>query len=259
MTSELNHLEIMEYFKKNDFFGLKEKNIYFFKQGTLPSLTLDGKLILENKNKIFTNPDGHGGVIKALIKNNILDEMKKDGITTLMYFQVDNPLVKIIDPYFIGYHTMTKSLVTSKVIKKLYPEEKLGSIGKINNKNQVIEYSDISKEDMYAKKDDGSLKYEMGSIAIHIFNVDFLFNFHNKMPIHYAIKKIKGFDFKVEKPEIKEIEGVKFEKFVFDSIPLAKVSKFYETIREDEFFPLKNKTGIDSIENMYFRTVETFL
>ena len=205
MTSELNYDEIKEYFKKNNFFGLNENNIYFFKQGTIPSLTMEGKMILENKNKIFSNPDGHGGVISALIKNQLLDLLRKNGITSIVYFQVDNPLVKLIDSYFIGYHIQTKSMVTSKVIKKLYPEEKLGVIGKINNKNQVIEYSDLSKKDMFAKKTDDSLKYEMESIAIHIFNVAFLSNFSKKMPIHFAVKKIKGFDFKSEKPLIREI------------------------------------------------------
>ena len=249
MTSEFNHQEILDYFNRNKFFSLNKDNIYFFRQGMFPSLTLDGKLILSEKYSIFKNPDGHGGILKALVKSGLLKEIIKQKIKHLSYFQVDNPMVNMADPYFIGYHIKQKSMVSSKVIKKLYPEEKLGVIGKINGKNSVIEYSDLSKEDMHAKNDNNELKYLMGSIAIHIFNVDFLNKFTKKMPIHFARKKIKGYDFLENKtPQITELDGIKFETFVFDAIPFAKKSIFFETEREVEFFPVKNKSGVDSIE-----------
>ena len=207
MTSEFNHQEILDYFNRNKFFSLNKDNIYFFRQGMFPSLTLDGKLILSEKYSIFKNPDGHGGILKALVKSGLLKEIIKQKIKHLSYFQVDNPMVNMADPYFIGYHIKQKSMVSSKVIKKLYPEEKLGVIGKINGKNSVIEYSDLSKEDMHAKNDNNELKYLMGSIAIHIFNVDFLNKFTKKMPIHFARKKIKGYDFLENKtPQITELD-----------------------------------------------------
>ncbi len=249
MTSVDNNQDIIDYFIKNNYFDLKKENIYFFNQGIIPSLTMDGKLFLSDKSNIFMNPDGHGGIIKALIKSGLLEKIKKGKIKYLSYFQVDNPLVNMADPYFIGYHIKQKSMISSKVIKKLYPEEKLGIIGKIKGKNRIIEYSDLSKDDMYSKREDGELKYNMGSIAIHIFNVDFLKSINNRIPIHYAKKKIKGYIFNNDKnPEFAEMEGIKFETFVFDAIPLAKRSIFFETGREVEFFPIKNKSGIDSIE-----------
>lgn len=249
MTSEFNYQEIVDYFNKRKYFGLNKNNVSFFRQGMFPSLTTEGKLILSEKDTIFKNPDGHGGILKALLKSGLLKKIIKQKIKHLSYFQVDNPMINMADPYFIGFHIKQKSMVSSKVIKKLYPEEKLGVIGKINGKNNVIEYSDLSENDMYAKNDNNELKYLMGSIAIHIFNVDFLNKFTKKMPIHFAQKKIKGYDFTENKsPRITDLDGIKFETFVFDAIPFAKKSVFFETEREVEFFPVKNKSGIDSIE-----------
>ena len=260
MTSEYNYQEIIDYFNKNKYFGLNKNNVSFFKQGMFPSLTIHGKLILSDKDSIFKNPDGHGGILKALVKSGLLKKIIKQKIKHLSYFQVDNPVVNMADPYFIGYHIEQKSMVSSKVIKKLYPEEKLGVIGKLNGKNSVIEYSDLSKEDMYAKNDKDQLKYLMGSIAIHIFNVNFLNKFTKKMPIHFARKRIKGFDFSSEKkPQLSELDGLKFETFVFDAIPYAKKSVFFETEREIEFFPVKNKNGVDSIETSIIGQSQLFV
>jgi len=249
MTSESNYDDTLSFFKKNEYFGLNEENVVFFKQGMFPSLAMDGKLILRGKDRLFLNPDGHGGVLKALIKNGLLHKMKNKGIKHLSFFQVDNPLVNMADPYFIGYHIERKSMVSTKVIAKLYPEEKMGSGCKIDGVNSIIEYSDLPKEKMLEKYEDGRLKYLMGSIAIHLFDIQFLLDFTKKMPIHFAEKKLKGYSFpKDQGPVVKEMDGIKFETFVFDSIPLAKRSIFFETEREMEFYPLKNKTGVDSIE-----------
>ena len=249
MTSELNYYDTMSFFKKNEYFGLNEKNIVFFKQGMFPSLTMEGKLILREKDRLFLNPDGHGGVLKALIKNGLLHKMKDKGIKHLSFFQVDNPLVNMADPYFIGYHIQHKSMVSTKVIAKLYPEEKLGSICKINGTNSIIEYSDFPKEKMPEKYTDGRLKYLMGSIAIHLFDIQFLLDFIKKIPVHFAERKLNGYYFPENQgPVLREMDGIKFETFIFDSIPHAKRSIFFETEREVEFSPLKNKTGLDSIE-----------
>ncbi len=248
MTSEENNKDTVDFFIKNDFFNLNKDNVIFFTQNMLATITFDNKLILSDKHKIFTNPDGHGGILTAFLKSGLLKEAKKSGIQHISYFQVDNPLIDMGDPFFIGYHIYKKSLVTTKVIKKLYPEEKLGSIGKKNNKNCVVEYSDISPELMYAKDEKGNLKFLMGSIGVHVFDIDFLINFTEKLPIHIAKKKANAYDFINGKPEKKEIDVLKFETFVFDTIYLAKNSAFFETVREEEFSPLKNKTGVDSIE-----------
>jgi UDP-N-acetylglucosamine/UDP-N-acetylgalactosamine diphosphorylase len=247
MTSLENNEETEDFFKKNNYFRLKKDQIIFFTQGLLPSLTLDGRLILETKFSIYKNPDGHGGVIKALYKNGLLKFIKKSGIKYLVYFQVDNPLVDMCDPYFIGYHIFKKSEISTKVIEKQFPEEKLGIICKKNNKKGIVEYSDLKKKIMYEKDDAGKLKYLMGSIAIHIFNVDFLIRCSKNMKIHHAIKKVEGYSFDGE-PVIKDMDALKFESFVFDVIPMARGAVFYETKRDEEFYPLKNKTGVDSIQ-----------
>ena len=249
MTSKYNYRETLDFFIANDFFGLNKNNVIFFKQGTFPSLTIDGKLILADKSNIFMNPDGHGGILKALLKNNLLEDIKIKGIKHLSYFQVDNPLVDMADPRFIGYHIREKSNVTTKVIAKLYPEEKLGVIGRINGKSSVIEYSDLPEKEMFAVDENGKLLYLMGSIAVHIFEVDFLMNFTEKMPLHYAEKKIKGYFFNDnDKPIFTDMNGTKFETFIFDTIPLAERALFFETDREVEFYPVKNKDGFDSID-----------
>lgn len=248
MTSIYNHDEIVDFFSKNKYFGLNKESVIFFKQGMNPTVSHEGKLILRSKYEILQNPDGHGGTIKALSSNGLFDDIKERGVEYLSYFQVDNPLVNIIDPTFMGYHINEGSEVSSKVIAKLYPDEKLGAIGKINGKNCVIEYSDLPDSEKYATNSNGDLKYLMGSIAIHIFSVKTLSHISLKLPIHFAFKKVKGYDLSEKNSKIKELDAIKFERFIFDTIPSVKKSIFFETKREEEFSPLKNKEGKDSIE-----------
>ncbi|HOV13879.1 MAG TPA: UTP--glucose-1-phosphate uridylyltransferase [Spirochaetota bacterium] len=259
MTSDTNYDDTKTFFEKNNYFGLKKEFVRFFEQGMLPTVTLDGKLILKEKNRLFLNPDGHGGILTALNNNGLLNEMKKDGIKYLSYFQVDNPLVNLLDPYFIGYHILSKSDVTTKVVKKLYPDEKLGSIVKNKRHSFVIEYSDLPKENMFEKEASGELKYPMGSIGIHCFSVDFLAKFTKKLEIHFARKVVDGYLFKGnEEPKLDKIEAIKFETFIFDIIKLTKKSFFFETERIDDFAPLKNKTGVDSIETTILGQIDQF-
>lgn len=259
MTSDTNDKDTKDFFEKNNYFGLDKSSLHFFKQGMLPTLTIDGRLILKDRNRIFLNPDGHGGVLSALTKNGFIDDMKNKNIKYLSYFQVDNPLVNLLDPYFIGYHILSRSDVSTKVIKKLYPEEKLGSIVRNTKHNFVIEYSDLPKENMFEKDDNGELKYLMGSIGIHVFSVDFLEKFSKKLPIHFAKKEVEGYDFsKDSSPELKKIQAIKFETFIFDIIRLTKDSVFFETEREEDFSPLKNKSGADSIDTTIAGQIKQF-
>ncbi|HNZ26845.1 MAG TPA: UTP--glucose-1-phosphate uridylyltransferase [Spirochaetota bacterium] len=259
MTSEYNYSETVKFFEENDYFNLSKDKILFFKQGALPTITTDNKLILKDKMEIYKNPDGHGGILTALLKTGLLAELKSKNVKYISYFQVDNPLVDMADPYFIGYHIKNNFEVTTKVIKKLYPGEKLGSIGKKNGVNGVIEYSDMPDELANQKKENGELKYLMGSIGIHIFNTEFLINFTEKLPVHAALKKVDGY----KKDQngnfvLSELDAIKFETFVFDSITLARRSGFFETERAEEFYPLKNKTGLDSIETCISGQKEAF-
>ncbi len=248
LTSPANHLEIVNYFRKNNFFGLAEERVSFFLQRLNPSLSPSGKLLLNPAGTILKNPDGHGGVIGALTQDGLLTDMVKLGIEELFYFQVDNPLVNIPDPLFLGVHRSMGAEVSSKVISKISADEKLGSIGLVNGRAGVIEYSDLNEESKYLRDKDGNLSFLQGSIAVHLFNVAFLARTDLVLPFHQARKKEVALIPGSNGCNVKEVEVIKFEKFIFDIIPLADKVVFYETLRVDEFAPLKNMSGVDSIE-----------
>ena len=250
MTSRDNHTETENFFKNNDYFSLAPDNVHLFPQNMIPSLDLQGKLILSEPNRIFMNPDGHGGSLTALRTSGALKKMEELGIETLSYFQVDNPLVKIIDPVFIGFHIMNQADISSKTLKKSYPEEKTGIFVHFSDeKLGIIEYSDMPDEKIYAKNNQSELLYSAANPAIHLFSIPFISKITGTdditLPYHTARKKIKA----VINSSHQDIEGYKFEKFVFDALPLARKNVILEVLREDEFAPVKNASGQDSAES----------
>jgi len=251
MTSSLNHEQTKTIFRSNDFYGLDPANIFIFQQGTLPNFSFDGKILMVGKAAIACSPDGHGGSLKALYKSGAIDDMKKRGIEFISYFQVDNPLINIFDPLFIGLHTIDKAEMSSKAVLKTDPKEKVGVFGLVDGKVSVIEYSDLPDELTCRRNPDGSLFFNLGSIAIHIINRTFVEKLNAKgfsLPLHRAVKKIPHIDDKGELIEPKEPNGIKLESFVFDALPLASKSVILETIRNEEFAPVKNASGTDSQE-----------
>lgn len=247
MTSEANNGETVDYFKDKGYFGLPEKDIIFFTQNMIPSLDGEGKLILQSKKSVAKNPDGHGGTLTALNTSGVLKEMDDLGIETISYFQVDNPLIKIIDPVFIGYHIMNNSDVSSKGVRKTEPGEKVGVLVRFEDGSYGIkEYSDLTEEEKNASDPEGNLLYCMGNPAIHIFSLDFIEKITSgrdlSLPYHIARKKIESF----YEGEIKKIDGIKFEKFIFDSLGLTEKNTILEIEREEEFAPVKNAEGVDS-------------
>ncbi|OHB50050.1 MAG: hypothetical protein A2Y10_13950 [Planctomycetes bacterium GWF2_41_51] len=250
MTSPLNDEPTRKIFKSNNFYGLKEQNVFFFQQGTEVNYSTDGKILLAEKDTLATSPDGHGGSLKALYKSGAVAEMKKLGIEHISYFQVDNPLINIFDPLFIGLHAIDDAEMSSKYLTKCEPLEKVGNFCLGDGKVTVIEYSDLPDELAYKKNPDGSLVFALGSIAIHIISRTFIERLNAKgfaLPYHRAVKKIPYVDTtsgKIIKPE--KPNGIKLETFVFDALPLAKESIILETIRSDEFAPVKNAEGADS-------------
>lgn len=249
MTSTDNHEETMAFFEQENYFCLNKNDVYFFKQNMIPSLDDKGNLVLSDKNRLFRNPDGHGGSITALQSSGVLKILKKRGIETLSYFQVDNPLVKIIDPAFIGFHLIHSADISSKALIKAYAEEKTGVFVKFsNNKTGIIEYSDMPEEKLHMKDSQGNLSYTAGSPAIHIFSISFIEQITTAggtLPYHTARKDIKV----LKNGEYKTVNGYKFEKFVFDALPLANKDIILETERHEEFAPIKNSTGADSPES----------
>ena len=251
MTSEANDPQTREFFKENNYFGLDPSQIFFFVQGMLPAVDKSGRIILDEKWHIFTSPNGHGGTLWALYESGALEDMRKKNLDQLFYFQVDNVLVKIADPIFLGYHILHNAEMSSKVVPKRHPYEKLGVIGIHNEKLSVIEYSDLSEEDMLARNPDGSLKYNAGSIAIHVFRRDFLEAETErgfKLPYHMAHKKIPYLDENGNRIESEKPNGYKFETFIFDALHDTTSSIVMETKREEDFSPVKNRAGEDSPE-----------
>ncbi len=251
MTSPFNHAETLEIFRKNGYYGLNEKDVFIFEQGTLPNFSLDGKILLADKADIACSPDGHGGSFKALYRTGALEDMKKRGIELITYWQVDNPLVKLFDPLFIGLHVLDGAEMSSKALIKTGPKEKIGNFCLIDNKVNVVEYSDWPDELAEKRNVDGSLVFALGSIAIHIINVSFVEKFNTKgfsLPLHRAVKKIPHIDYEGNPVELAEPNGIKLESFIFDALPLASKSIILQTKRSEEFAPAKNATGVDSVE-----------
>jgi UDP-N-acetylglucosamine/UDP-N-acetylgalactosamine diphosphorylase len=261
MTSVDNYNTTVDFFIQNNYFNLDKENIFFFKQGINPTVTSEsGDLILKTKSELFMNPNGHGGILGALTSQGYISKMEHLGIEYLSYFQVDNPLINMADPCFIGCHIDENSNISTKIIHKNFAEEKLGVPMQEckSTKRKIVEYSDIPKEIMQQKDKNGSLLFNMGSTGIHIFSVSFIKKFSNKLPIHIANKEIMVTDFNSTDNIEKSVSVLKFETFVFDTIPLAKKSIFFETSRNEEFLPLKNKTGVDSIETCTAGQTELF-
>lgn len=260
MTSPLNHDETVEFFNRHGHFGLPPADVRFFRQGTLPSFDLrSGRILLSTKGSIATNPDGHGGAIAALHSSGSLADMKARGVEHISYFQVDNPIVRVIDPVFIGLHAGapdSSGEMSSKMVVKAYPDEKLGVFCSAGGRLAVIEYSDMPRVLATARRPDGSLKFEAGSIAIHMLGVRFIERLATdpsfSLPYHRAEKKVECIDPETGREVTPEApNAVKLERFIFDALPRCRSSIVYETERLEEFAPIKNLTGVDSVESSH--------
>jgi len=239
-----------DFFKTNNFFGLDPQTVILFEQEMLPTLNADGKLILKDKTHLFINPSGHGGCIKALHETGLLKKLIKDGYSDLFYCQIDNPLVNIMDPVFIGYHKLENSEISTKIVRRNSCEEKVGIFASENGKAKVIEYSDLTPDNRCILDNNGEIRDWAGNTAIHMISLDFIqrLNEHGfSLPYHKAIKMVNSFG---EEGGNVKIKGYKFETFIFDAIPLAKNTCCMEISREEEFAPLKNSHGADSPETV---------
>ena len=256
MTSGANHAVTQDFFEAHDFFGLGRENVTLFPQGMIPSIGFDGKLLLGEKHALALNPDGHGGSLTALAKSDALADMARRGVTQISYFQVDNPNVRCIDPLFIGLHVQDGAQMSSKMLRKASPKEKVGVFCVAGGKPCVIEYSDMPDALAEAKDADGTLQFDAGSIAIHMISVAFAQRFatgggdHLELPFHRAEKKVPYTDPETgEHVQPEAPNAVKLERFIFDALPLAEHSIILETDRVEEFAPIKNAEGTDSPES----------
>jgi len=253
MTSPLNHETTTNYFAQNSYFGLKEEQVRFFPQGTLPALTPEGKIVMTNGSTLSEAPDGNGGIYDALRVSGTLDVLEARGVRSVHVFSVDNAICKVCDPLFIGYCLGQGAAVGNKVVWKASAGEKVGVVAKRNGRPAIIEYSELGEE-MAAKVDaEGKLLYGAGNICNHYFTLAFLRQVATAyrespqvLPYHLAKKKVPyaGEDGNTVVPETPN--AVKLEAFIFDSFPLAASSAILEVNREEEFSPVKNAPGAAS-------------
>ena len=253
MTSPLNSADTRAFFRDNNWFGRNPADTFLFEQGTMPSITFDGKLILETPSSLALNPDGHGGAIRALHASGALEDMQARGVEHMSYFQVDNPMVRIADPVFLGLHALgdgSSGEMSSKMVAKRDAAEKVGVFCEVAGKTAVIEYSDMPAELTNSLDAHGKLRFNAGSIAIHAISVEFMQRLTQgdfALPFHRAKKKVPYWcDTQRKTVEPAEPNAIKFEAFIFDALGLAKKSLVMETSRTEEFAPLKNATGEDS-------------
>lgn len=252
MCSPLNLNATISHFEENSHYGLAKENIKFFAQGVMPATDFEGNLLLASKNSLALSPNGHGGSLKALIDSGSIADMENRGIEHVSYFQVDNPLVTILNPLFIGLHDLQKSDMSSRSLTKTGPFEKLGNFVSIGDRVSIIEYSDLPEEKALEKDNHGKIKYRAGSPAIHILRRDFIEQFASgeiKLPYHRAEKKVAHIDENGQYITPTQPNAVKFETFVFDALPFAKNPLILEAYRGEEFSPVKNMTGVDSLES----------
>ena len=246
LTSGVNHADTAAFFAQHDHFGLEQKNVMLFQQAMMPAFDADtAKCLLASKDSLALSPNGHGGSLKALARSGAIDDIKRRGVEQISYFQVDNPLVRCIDPLFLGLHAEANADMSSKALPKRGPEEKVGNFAIVNGKMTVIEYTVMPDELAHAKNDDGSLKFSAGSIAIHAISVPFVERLNAggsfNLPWNRADKKVPHVDLETgEQVKPTEPNAVKLETFVFDALPLTDASVVLETKRDEEFAPIKN-------------------
>lgn len=245
MTSEATREPTLDFLRENDYFGLCEDQLTIFEQRVIPALDMAGKFILETKSKLARSPDGNGGLYWALRRQGVLEDLERKDVRFLHVYCVDNVLVKVADPVFMGYCISKNAESGNKVCEKILPEEAVGVVCKLAGRIQVVEYSEISAETSRLTTPDGKLTYKGGNICNHFFTRDFLKRVCDKherdLPHHIAKKKIPFTDPKTGVPHKPEISnGMKLEKFVFDVFQFADSFVLWECVREDEFSPLKN-------------------
>ena len=249
MNSPVTVEEQSAFLAENDYFGMTEEDIFLFCQGTMPVVdAVTGDLLLATKDTLFLSPDGHGGAVSALARSGAIESMRRRGIEQLFYFQVDNPLVPVCDAELIGCHLLANSELTSMAVAKQQPTDKVGNFVGIDKRLQIIEYSDFPADVAERRAEDGSLQFWAGSIAVHIFSVDFLersLSLSDALPFHTARKKVTylGDEGKVVQPN--QPNALKFERFIFDLLPHAENALIVEYAEADCFAPLKNAPGAE--------------
>lgn len=250
MTSPETHEKTVEYLDREHRFGLPAEDLQVFCQGTMPAVdAASGKILLSGPDRLATSADGHGGMLAAFRKSGAVADAERRGIRHVFYFQVDNPLVRVCDPEFLGYHLLSRSELTTEVVRKKDPLENVGNVFQAEGRLRVIEYSEFKNLDaeIQSKRTaEGSPVFWAGSIAVHAFDLAFLARAAGKadaLPFHRAKKKVACLDDAGRQVEPTKPNAVKFERFIFDLMPRAERAIVVEVDPRRHFAPLKNASG----------------
>ena len=250
MTSEKNHDATVGFFKEHDYFGYDKDYIAFFKQDMAPAADFDGKVYMEAKDSIATSPNGNGGWFLSMKKSGFLELVEKRGIEWLNVFAVDNVLQSIADPVFAGAVLEGGYSVGSKVIRKVNPQEKVGVMCTEDGRPSIVEYIELTEDMLTQRDENGEYAYNFGVILNYLFKVDKLVNLlERKLPYHKSAKKIQYINEAGELVKPEEPNGYKYEQFILDMIQMLDSCLPFEVVRGKEFAPIKNKTGVDSVES----------
>lgn len=250
MTSEKNHDATVGFFKEHDYFGYDKDYIAFFKQDMAPAADFDGKVYMEAKDSIATSPNGNGGWFLSMKKSGLLELVEKRGIEWLNVFAVDNVLQSIADPVFAGAVLEGGYSVGSKVIRKVNPQEKVGVMCTEDGRPSIVEYIELTEDMLTQRDENGEYAYNFGVILNYLFRVDKLVDLlERKLPYHKSAKKIPYINEAGELVKPEEPNGYKYEQFILDMIQMLDSCLPFEVVRGKEFAPIKNKTGVDSVES----------
>ena len=250
MTSEKNNKDTVEFFKEKKFFGYNEEYVFFFVQQMAPSVSYDGKIYMEEKGRISASPNGNGGWFISMVRAGLLDTVKKLGVEWLNVFSVDNVLQKIADPVFVGAVLKHGCVCGSKVVAKADPYEKVGVLCLEDGRPSIVEYYEMTEEMIHLRDKQGKLLYNYGVILNYLFSVATLEKIMNEnLPTHIVEKKIPYMDAEGNQIKPDKPNGYKFETLVLDMIHMMDNCLSFEVEREKEFAPIKNATGVDSLES----------
>ncbi len=250
MTSEKNNADTVNFFNEKNYFGYNSDYIEFFIQDMAPSVDFQGKILMENKYTISTSPNGNGGWFSSFARAGLLRKIKDTGVEWINVFAVDNVLQRIADPEFIGAVIESQMQSGSKVVSKAAPDERVGVLCLEDGRPSIVEYYEMTEEMRTLLDDNGELAYRYGVILNYLFNVKKLEEISiQKMPVHIVEKKIPCMDENGELVTPEEINGCKFETLVLDMIHMQDSCLAYEVVRDREFAPVKNSTGVDSVDS----------
>ncbi len=249
MTSDKNHEATTSFLKEKEYFGYNAEYIHFFKQEMAAATDYEGKILLEAKNKLSTSPNGNGGWFISLQKNGLLDLVHEAGIEWFNVFAVDNVLQRIADPVFVGATIEKQCVVGAKVVRKVAKDEKVGAMCLEDGRPSIVEYYDMTPELMDAVNEKGEPAYNFGVILNYLFRVPELEKMMSSLPLHIVEKKIPYLNEQGELVKPEAPNGYKYENLVLDMIHQLDSCLPFEVVREREFAPIKNKTGVDSVES----------